>query len=172
MKMPPKLGETLRSRWLALTIHISLWLLLYLAVSSLRGTAPDFHAGTAYSPAPQTPAPVAKLAGLFSSMPLPNANTNCLAPFFTSYFVPPAAPAATTRKIEVTYQGFYQAGDGPKHAVVKVAEAFVDASIGWPITTNVFVAEATIHDLILTNRTSQTNVLQLNVKKEIEVPLK
>ena len=53
-----------------------------------------------------------------------------LNPFFTRYFVPVPSPATrpTTRKIEVTYQGFYQTGDGPKHAIFKLAERFMVAS--------------------------------------------
>ena len=172
--MPSKLSQTLRSRWFGLSVHAALWILLYLAVSSLGGKTPEYRAGTAYSPPPQTPAPVAKLAGLFStSLPQICNNTNSPDPFFTAYFAPPSpGPEPATRKIEVTYQGFYEAGEGPKHAVVKVADAFVDASIGWPIATNVFVAEATIQQLILTNRSSQTNLLLLNIKKEIEVPVR
>lgn len=175
MSMPSKLSHTLRSRWFALSVHAALWVLLYLAVASLGGKTPQFRAGTSYSPPPQTPAPVAKLAGLFSTSLLPKVcnNTNSPDPFFTSYFAPPPpGPEPATRKIEVTYQGFYEAGDGPKHAVVKVADAFVDASIGWPIAANLFVAEATMQHLLLTNRTAQTNMLLLNVKKEIEVPVK
>jgi len=177
MSTPSKLSQTLRSGWFAMSIHACFWVLLYLAVTSLGGRTPDFRIGTSYSPLPQSPAPVAKLAGLFSATQLPRlaTETNSLDPFFTSYFVPPPSPTApepTTRKIEVTYQGFYQTGDGPKHAVVKVADAFVDASIGWPIATNVFVADATLQTLVLTNRTAQTNLLPLNIKKEIEVQLK
>src|SRR6266853_967663 len=160
MSMPSKLSQTLRSRWFALTIHAGLWFLLYLAVASLGGKTPDIRAVTSYSPPPQTPAPVAKLGGLFSTSLLPKTtnDTNSVDPFFTSYFAPPTAAIAepTMRKIEVTYQGFYQAGDGPKHAVVKVADAFVDAPIGWPIATNVFVADLTMQNLLLTNRTAQT----------------
>jgi hypothetical protein len=175
MNLPSKLNQTLRSRAFAWIVHGTLWLLLYLAITALGGKTPQFHAGTAYSPPPQTPAPIAKLGGLFSTALFPKPANDSLDPFFTSYFVPPPSPAApepTTRKIEITYQGYYQAGDGPKHAVVKLADAFVDAAVGWPIVTNVFVAEATQQNLVLTNRAAQTNFLFLNVKKEIEVQIK
>src|ERR1043165_973712 len=113
MSMAAKLSQTLRSRWVALSIHAGLWLLLYLAVVNLGGKTPDFRAGTNYSPPPQTPAPVAKLTGLFSTalLPKPAPDTNSFDPFFTSYFAPPALPESTIKKIEITYQGFYQAGD-------------------------------------------------------------
>ena len=43
--------------------------------------------------------------------------------------------------------------------------------VGAKVVTNWFVAEATLQSLTLTNLTAQTNVLTLNAKKEIEVPI-
>jgi hypothetical protein len=40
------------------------------------------------------------------------------------------------------------------------------------VATNLFVLDATIQTLTLTNTCSQTNVLALNVKQIVEVPLK
>jgi hypothetical protein len=172
--MPSLLRQTLRNRWFALSMHLGLWLLLYLAVIGLGGKTPDYHPSATYSPPPQVPVPIGKLETLFSFAQFPKgpAGTNLSNPFFTSYFVPPSLPAPTTRKIELTYQGFYQAGDGPKHAVVKVADLYVDAALGWTVASNVFVADATMQTLVLTNLSAQTNLLPLNVKKEIEVPAK
>lgn len=101
--------------------------------------------------------------------------TNLASPFLTSYFVPvaaPAPPSPTTRKVEVTYQGYFQAGDTTKHVIVKVGDAFVSAVIGAPITTNLFVADASLQNLLLTNHVAQTNLIILNTKREIEVPIK
>ena len=83
----------------------------------------------------------------------------------------PAAPVPTTRKIEVTYQGFYESGDGPRQVIVKVGEAFIVAPIGARVATNLFVSTATMQTLTLTNLAAQTNILSLNTKKEIEVPI-
>jgi hypothetical protein len=98
-------------------------------------------------------------------------NTNALNPFFTRYFIPPQAVPPTSRTIELTYQGFYQAGDGPKHAIFKLGEAFTDAAVGTKIATDLFVAEAAMQSLTLTNLAAQTNVVPLNVKKAIIVPI-
>jgi hypothetical protein len=150
-----------------------LWLLLYLAITNLGGKTPDFRDGYAVANPPQNSAPVAGLERLFSPGVWPKAlvNTNALNPFFTPYFVPPAPPPPTTRKIEVTYQGFYQTGDVSKHIVFKLGDAFEVAPIGARIATNLFIAEATMQSLTLTNLAAQTNILPLNTKKELVVPL-
>jgi hypothetical protein len=175
--MNSPLMQAMRSRWFAIGIHAGLWCVLYLAVIHLGGKTPDFRiAESSTAPSPG-PVPVAKMDSLFTSAewPISQGGTNTPNPFFTSYFVPapsPTPPAPTTRKIEVTYQGFYTAGDDVKHAVVKVADSFVVASIGAPIVTNLFVADAGLQNLMLTNLTAQTNLLLLNTKKEIEIPIK
>jgi hypothetical protein len=129
--------------------------------------------------------------GLFSATrwPNPSALKTIPNPFFTSYFVPvpsPVPPPPTTRKVEVTYQGFYQAGDSVKHAIVKVGERFVAAVPGAPVTTNeifvaavpgapvttnLFIADMSLSSLVLTNPPGATNVIPLSIKKEIEVPI-
>lgn len=173
--MSASLLQTMRSRGFALTVHAGLWCLVYLAVTHLGGKTPQYHIAESGAPATPQPVPVAKINALFTPGQWPQPNSNSLNPFFTKYFVPvpsPKPPAPTTRKIDVTYQGFYQAGDELKHAVVKVGDDFVVASIGASIATNLFVADATLQNLLLTNLTAQTNLLLLNSKREIEIPIK
>jgi hypothetical protein len=156
---------------------VGLWLVLYLAVTHLGGKTPEFRVADTTTPPPASPVPVASMEALFSPAQWPNPQpaTNGPNPFFTTYFVPtpaPAPPPPTTRKVEVTYQGFFEAGDTVKHIVVKLGDAFVAAVIGAPVTTNLFVAEATMQSLVLTNLNAQTNLIPLNSKKEIEIPIK
>ena len=172
--MHPMVKKTLRSRWFVAGLHASLWLLLYLALTHLGGKAPGFGDADAGATTPQSPAPVAGLERLFSSEIWPKAltDTNRLNPFSTPYFIPPAPPPPpTTRKIEVTYQGFYQTGDDLKRAIFRLGEAYLVAPIGARIATNLFIAEATMQALTLTNLAAQTNILPLNAKKEIVVPI-
>jgi hypothetical protein len=172
--MHPIVKKTLRSRWFVVCMHASLWLLVYLALTHLGGRAPDFREAEADATTPQSLAPVAGLERLFSPGIWPKllTDTNRLNPFFTPYFIPPAPPPpATTRKIEVTYQGFYQTGDDVKRAIFKVGESFTVAPIGARVATNLFIAEATMQTLTLTNLGAQTNILPLNTKKEIVVPM-
>jgi hypothetical protein len=172
--MPPLVKKTLRSRWFVASVHAGLWVLLYLAVTSLGGNAPDCREADGITNPQQSPAPVAGLERLFSPSTWPKAliNTNTLNPFITRYFVPPAPPPPpTTRKIEITYQGFYQSGEDSKRTIFRLGEAYVVAPIGARVATNLFIADATMQALTLTNLAAQTNVVPLNAKKAIEVPI-
>ena len=171
--MTPSISKTLRSRWFIWCVHISLWVLLYLAVTNLGGKAFDYRELDGISTPAQNQVPTAGLDSLFASAGWPQfpAETNLMNPFITRHFMPQQLAPPTTRKIEVTYQGFYQTADGPKHVVYKLGEAFIAAPVGSKVTANLFVADATMQMLTLTNTASQTSVVPLNVKKEIEVPI-
>lgn len=121
----------------------------------------------------ESPAPVAGLVNLFSPEAWRSSlsNTNLLNPFSTHHFMPPVRPPATTRKIQVTYQGFYETSGGPRQTIFKLGEEFMVAPIGARIATNLFIAEATMQAMTLTNLTAQTNILPLNTKKELVVPI-
>jgi hypothetical protein len=169
--------QTLRSNWFTITVHAALWLLVYLGAASLGGKSPEYWETDSFSTPPHSPVAVTRLEGLFPSEPWTNsfAETNALDPFFTRYFVPPPTPAPappTTRKIEVTYRGFYYTGDSPKRALVKLGEALVITPVGSLLETNLFIADASARSLILTNLTAETNVLTLNTQKVIEVPIR
>lgn len=175
--MPPTVKKALRSRWFAACAHAGLWILLCLAVANLGGRAPELLDANAVSVPLQSPAPVEGLQHLFSPgvWPASLSVTNALNPFFTRHFITPPAPPPpppTTRKIEVTYLGFYQTGDGPKQTLFKLGEAYQVAPMGGRIATNLLIAEATMQALTLTNLTAQTNnIIPLNAKKELEVPI-
>jgi hypothetical protein len=175
--MSPLLLQSLRSSWLVLAVHAGLWLLIGLIILRLGGRAPDFHELSSPSTQPQATTPVTRFEMLFASSQWakPLTATNLANPFLTRHFIPttpPPPPPPTTRKLEITYQGYYQAGDGPYDTILKLGETFVVARVGTSIATNLFVAQATVQTLTLTNLAAQTNVLTVNVKKEIEVPLK
>jgi len=175
--MPTALIQTLRSRSFAVGVHSALWLLLVLVLVKVGGKAPDFRETDAFSLPPQSAAPVAKLAALFepAQWPAPRPVPEGASAFFTRYFVPvpsPAPPPPTTRKIEVTYQGYYQTSDGPRNVIVKLADAFVVIPVGGTVATNFYIGDATMQSLTLTNPASGATVLMLNTKKEIEVPIK
>lgn len=169
--------QAIRSRWFNAGVHVGLWCILYLALTHMGGKTPQFRVTDSSTPPAPAPVPVETMDGLFAPTQWPNAllATNLASPFYTTYFVPipkPTPPPPTTRKVEVTYQGYYEAGDTVKHIIVKVGDAFVAAVIGAPITTNLFVADASMQNLMLTNLSAETNLILLNAKKEIEIPIK
>lgn len=182
-----KLGETLRSRWFSIGLHVGLWLLVLLVVkdSSPGGGTLRFSNARATPNAP-LPVPVAKLSGLFArgksaEAPVASGNPHF---FATTHFVPrtppptvssptaPPPPPPTTWKLELTYQGFFRTGDGPKHAILRLPEKLVSIPVGSMVVSNLFVLDATPQTLTLTNTATQTNLLPLNAKQVIEVPLK
>ncbi len=172
--MAPMIKRTLRSPWLRTGVHAGLWVLLCLAVLGLRGRTPSSRDAEAMAAPAQSPVPVAGLVRLFSPgvWRSSSSDTNLLNPFATSYFIPPVPPPATTRTIQVTYQGFYETAGGPKQTIFKLGDAFMVAPIGSRIATNLFIAEATMQAMTLTNLAAQTNILPLNAKKELVVPIR
>jgi hypothetical protein len=169
--------QLLRNRWFAAFIHACLWILVFLAAFGVTGKMPDVREEEAFSVPPQDPVPVAKLGQLFGgefSPRKPAATTNEDA-FYTRYFVPPPTPTPpvpTTRKFELIYEGYYGTSDGPKQTLVKLGDTFIVAPVGGRVISNLFVSDVSFQALSLTNTTGQTNVLLLNVKKEVEVPIK
>lgn len=175
--MPAAFTQTLRSRSFAVGVHAALWVLLILVIIKVGGKAPDFRDAESSPTAPRTVAPIPKLVQLFepAQWPGPLPSTEGSSPFFTRYFVPvasPTAPPPTTKKIEVTYQGYFETSDGPRNAVIKVADVFMVIPVGGSVATNFFVGEASMQSLTLTNPTAPPTILPLNSKKEIEVPVK
>lgn len=169
------LGQTIRSRWFVTTLHVGLWVILILVLYRLRGTAPEYEETTSYTTPAQSPVPVARLESLFApeSLTARAAPTNSINPFATRHFIPTVIPPPppTTRKFEVTYRGFYQTGEDPKRVFVQLDSALEVSAIGARLATNLYVAEATTTSLTLTNPVPQTNVVKLNTKEVVEVPL-
>ena len=51
-------------------------------------------------------------------------------------------------------------------------DKLVSIPVGGMVTTNLFVVDAAMQSLTLTNTAAQTNLLGLNARQVIEVPLK
>ena len=181
-----QLSDTLRSRGFALVLHTGLWLLLVAAIagSGFGRYLPQYQEATASPAAIFAPIPVTKLQNLFTQT---NSAEFAIASgkldfFATTYFVPRTPPAAappapapsppTTWKVELAYQGFYRTGDGPRYALLRVSDKLVSIPVGGMVVTNLFIVDAALQNLTLTNTAVQTNVLALNVKQVIEVPFK
>ena len=175
MKQP--LLQTLKNRWFAALIHAAIWVTVLLAAVGLTGKMPDVHEQEAFSAPAQDPVPVAKLGQMLAQDVWPKrpSGTNYAGAFYTRYFVPPpvqAPPEPTTKKFDLTYQGFFRAGEGVAQAIIKIGDGFVVSPVGGRVISNLFVGDASFQALLLTNTSAQTNILLLNTKKEVEVPIK
>lgn len=175
--MTPLIAQILRSRWLAVVVHVGLWLLVYLALTRLGGRSPAYRAADGSAPPVQIQVPVGKLDRLFAvaSWPRVTSGTNTKSAFFTQYFTPapaPAPPPPTTKKIELTYLGYYYTEQGKKQTMVKLGEAFLVTPEGGNVTANLFASEVSVMSLTVTNTAGKTNLLALNKKQEVEVPIK
>ena len=167
------LTQTLRSRWFALGLHAALWVLLVLALGSLGGRGPRYAEAPGDTRPRLNPIPVERIRTLFDMGTALRGltTTNGVNPFFTRYFLPPTLPKPTTRKVELTYHGYYQTTEGPPTAMLNVDDALVVGAPGAKAVANLFVAGITWQTLTLTNPAAQTNLLPLNVKKDVEVPI-
>ena len=58
--------------------------------------------------------------------------------------------------------------------MIRFSDALVAIPVGGSVATNLFVASVTATNLTLTNSAvaGQSNVLALNTKKEIEIPIR
>jgi hypothetical protein len=175
--MKSSLADIVKSRWFALVVHFGLWLLLALAVMGFNGNLPNFNDTDSSSTPPQSPIPVASLEQLSSTAAWPRLtdHTNLANPFSTKHFFPPPSapppPAPTTRKLELTYQGYYQSGNGPVQTMLKLGTNFLVTPVGSRVLSNLFVAHASQQYLTLTNTLAKTNVLPLDTPREVEVPI-
>lgn len=170
------LNETLRSRWFSAALHGGLWLLLLLAVMGIGGRRPQFSETEADTAALHTPVPVAKMEKLFALDNLPKqvVSADSQNAFATSYFLPPSIPVVplTMRRVELTYQGYFETIGTPRRALMRFGDQLVSIPVGQLIVSNLGVSEAAFQTLTLTNIAGQTNLLKVNTKQEVEVPLK
>ncbi len=174
--MVPLLVQTLRSRWFAVSVHIGLWFLLFVAVTKFGGKAPVYRDAVALSSPAQSPAPVGKLERLSTPGIWPTIlkDTNAVSLFFTKHFIPPLTPPPpkpTTRKIDITYLGFSDAEGSARLVYFKLADAIEVKAVGAHVTTNWFIGGAAFQSLSLTNLAAQSTLVPLNEKKQIEVPI-
>jgi hypothetical protein len=54
---------------------------------------------------------------------------------------------------------------------LKLGEKLVGIPVGGMVVTNLYVVDAALKTLTLTNTAVQTNVLTLNLKQAVEVPI-
>jgi hypothetical protein len=161
-----------RDRWIAALLLVGLVVLLGFVVRHLGVDIPDFPASNRRPPPATTGVTVGRLDALDTLFKVPRllVPTNTVMPFYTTHFQPPPPKPPTTRRVDLTYLGYFQTAGGEKRAYVRVGE---NLFVG-PAGSNV-VADLTVTDIALRTLTlrspAQTNVLDFQVQKPVEVPV-
>jgi len=103
--------------------------------------------------------------------------TNSANPFFTLAIQPtppptPPPPPPATRKVDVTYRGFFETSARVRRALIQVADKEVIAGKGDKILVDYGVVEIELRHLGLTNGTGGAVKLDFSKVISIEVPAK
>lgn len=162
-----------RARLLAGLLLSGLVALLVFAALSLGGSMPALPVPNR-SPGPARPSiPVGSVDALFAPSTLgqlaPTAKLQ--SPFYTTYYQPPAPKPPTTRKVELTYQGFFETAEGQQRAFIKTGDTLFVGPVGSKVLADLVVVEIAPRRLTLTNSAARTNVLEFNARQELEVPV-
>jgi len=101
--------------------------------------------------------------------------TNLPPPFTTAYFQPPPPPPPNpnvkkTRKVTLTYNGFFETSTGEKRAYVVVGGAMAMLPLGAPVISDLMLSNIQRAQLTLRRAVTQEVVVPFRGSTEIEVP--
>lgn len=159
-----------RTFWFSVLLSVGLVVLLVALLAGLRGKMPALAVPVA-TPDPLTPpAATGHVERLFSTSSLPRLEmpTNVINPFFTLYFQPPPPPP--TKKVDLLYIGSFETSKGVACGYICVGTNLLILTNGAKVVADHSVRDITVRTVTLTNSAGQTNVLDFNVKKTLEVP--
>lgn len=115
-----------------------------------------------------------RLPELFSAEALARLTpaTNLPPPFVTGFFQPPPPPPARkTRKVKLTYQGFFETAGGEKRAFVEVDGAATLAALGGPVVSDLMISNIQRLELTLRRVVTQEVVIPFRASAVVEVPV-
>lgn len=96
-------------------------------------------------------------------------------PFFTRHFEPPPQPAppppATTRQVDLLFQGIIRSSRERPHAFIHAEGKTHIVTNGAPLLADLFVARIAPEQVVLTNLDGRTNVLAFRKPEKVEVPV-
>jgi hypothetical protein len=161
-----------RDRWIAVLLGIGLLVLLVLVLRDYGVGLPQFPRPTGPSETSLVAISENQLDDLLGTSGIPALRlTNLANPFFTVHFQPPQPTPPTTRKVNMTYQGFFQTTDGDRLAFVYLDDTHLTVPLGRPVVADLAVGEINTHTLVLTNGATRTNILTFNQTAAVEVPV-
>lgn len=162
-----------RDGWVAVLLLATLGTLLVLVVRDYGVGIPKFDEQSRRSEPAAVPFHAERLASLLAASAVPQGArwTNQVSAFYTTHFVPPQPKPPTTRKVNMTYLGFVQSTDGRRRAFVRVGDDTVIGTLGSNVVADLALATIGPLAVTLTNRVAQTNQLEFNTLKMVEVPV-
>jgi hypothetical protein len=100
--------------------------------------------------------------------------TNLPPPFTTTYFQPPPPPPKAdvkkTRKVALTYNGYFETAAGEKRAYLMVGGAMAMLPVGAPVISDLMLSNIQRAQLTLRRAVTQEVVVPFRGTTEIEVP--
>jgi hypothetical protein len=129
-------------------------------------------AGSAVGPTNDRLAQLFAPASLTALAPI----TNLAAPFTTAYFQPPPPPPPPdpnikkTKKVTLTYNGFFETNAGEKRAYVGVGSALAMLPLGAPVISDLMLSNIARVQLTLKRAGTQEVVVPFRGSTEVEVP--
>jgi hypothetical protein len=161
-----------RDRWFALLLLAGLAVLCYQVIRSFGVDLPEFPRMASRAGGGAMTLPPGRLDRLMAPGEVPQLGTvtNLPDPFFTAHFRPVTPPAPTTRRVELTYLGHYQGSSGPGRAFIQVDDKLFVGPVGSNVVSDLTLAEIRLKSVVLRNKAGQTNQVEFNVKKGLDVP--
>jgi hypothetical protein len=163
--------------WAMLPAAVVLVVLLVLSLLGVGGTAEGLAPLRGGLPAPASHGAADEMRLYMAWLKDVNWQTftNDRNPFYSVAIKPPprqetSAPAPATRRIEVTYRGFFETSAGVRRAVVQVADKQVLGGIGERIVADLAAMEIELWHLTLTNATGKSVRCDFARPASIEVP--
>jgi hypothetical protein len=101
--------------------------------------------------------------------------TNLPPPFITTFFQPPPPPPPDpnlkkTRKVTLTYNGFFETATGEKRAYVLVGGALAMLPPGGAVISDLMISNIQRSHLLLKRAATQDVVVPFRGSTEIEIP--
>jgi hypothetical protein len=172
METRPILRGLRRDWWVAMGLLAGLAALLALVLRDYGVGLPEFPTTTTESHPALSPIVTGAFERLFETGAVMQLNrlTNGASPFHTTYFQPTKPKPPTTRKVTMTYLGYVESTAGQRRAFLLLDNDTKVGALGGAVVGDLSVAEMTLRTLTLTNSAAETNLLEFNVSKTVEVP--
>lgn len=163
-------GLMQRTLWFSVLLLAGLLVLLVAVFFGFGGTLPALRPLPLGGETVNAVFPQRSFEGLFATSALPplTVPSNAINPFYTLYFQPPPPPP--TKKVQLVYAGCVVSSTGLHQAYVRLGDTLLILTNGAKVVADHAIQNIAVKSVTLTNAAGQTNVIEFNVPKALEVP--